>query len=148
MATKSILECEIDKLKKLSKYQLPNQFKKIGIWLFIISLISLFINAFSIDDLVIRATIKYGMLIGLLLASISKEKIEDELIVKLRMQSYTIAFIFGVVFTLMMPFVDYIFDYLFKSNEAVIKDMGDWQILFILLSFQIFYFEILKKIHK
>ncbi len=148
MATKSILECEIDKLKKLNKYQLPNYFKKIGIWLFIISFISLFINAFSINDLVIRAIIKYGMLIGLLLVSISKEKIEDELVVKLRMQSYTFAFIFGVMFTLMMPFVDYFFDYIFKTNEAVIKDMGDWQILWILLSLQVFYFEILKKIHK
>jgi hypothetical protein len=148
MTAKSILEYEIDKLKKLSKYQLPNQFKKIGMWLFIFSIISLFINAFSINDLLIKSIIKYGMLIGLLLASISKEKIEDELIVKLRMQSYSIAFIMGVVFTLMMPFVDYIIDYFFKTKEAAIKDMGDWQILFILLSFQIFYFEILKKIHK
>jgi hypothetical protein len=148
MAIKSILERKRNNLKKLNKYQLPNYFKKIGVGLFILALISLFINALSINNFEIRAIIKYGMLIGLLFISISKEKIEDELVTKLRMQSYTFAFIFGVIFTLLLPFIDYFFDYIFKTNEAMIKDMGDWQILWILLSIQVFYFEYLKRLHR
>ena len=148
MTIKSILERKRDNLKKLNKYQLPNYFKKIGVGLFILSFISLFINALSINDFEIRAIIKFGMLIGLLFISISKEKIEDELVTKLRMQSYTFAFILGVIFTLLLPFIDYFFDYIFKTNEAMIKDMGDWQILWILLSIQVFYIEHLKRLHR
>ncbi len=148
MTIKSILNCEREKLKEMDKYQLPNYFKKIGLGLFVISFISLFINAFSINAPEFRLMSRYGMLIGMLIISISKEKIEDELITKLRMQSYTFAFIAGVFFSLVMPFVDYLVDLLFQTNEALLKDMGDWQILWILLSVQVFYFETLKRLHK
>lgn len=148
MTIKSILECERKSLKEMDKYQLPNYFKKIGIGLVVISLISLFINAFSINASEFRSIAKYGMLIGMLLISISKETIEDELITRLRMQSYTLAFIAGVIFTLILPFMDYFVDIIFKADEAIFKDMGDFQILWILLSVQVFYFEFLKKLHK
>lgn len=148
MRVKSIMDYERKSLEKMKNLQLPHRFKVIGIWLFILSIVALFINKFSVNDLEIRAIVKYGMLIGLLLISISKEKIEDELITKLRMQSYTLAFIMGVIFTLLLPFVDYLIDLVFKTNEAVLKDLGDWQILWLLLSIQVFYFAILKKMHK
>lgn len=148
MTVKDILEWEINNLKKLNKFQLPHYYKKIGIWLFVVSFIALFINAFSLNDIEIRAIIKYSMLIGLLLISISKEKIEDELVIKLRMQSYTFAFIMGVISALLLPFVDYIFDYFLKTKEAIITDMGDWEILWILLCIQVLYFELLKRLHR
>ena len=148
MEIKSFWDCERKSLREMSKYQIPNRFKKIGVGLAIFSFISLLINSFSINTLEFREIAKYGMLIGMLLISISKEKIEDELITKLRMQSYTFAFIIGVIYSLILPFIDYFFDVIFKTDEAIIKDMGDFQILWILLSVQIFYFEILKKLHK
>lgn len=148
MILKSILSCERDKLEKLSKYQLPNYFKKIGVGLFIFSLIALFVNRFTINDFEIKVIIKYGMLIGLLFTSISKEKIEDELFIKLKMQSYTFAFIAGVCYVILLPFVDFLFDFILGNKEAMLKDVGDWQILFLLLSIQVFYFEFLKKLYK
>jgi len=148
MTLKSILDCERKSLKEMDKYQLPNYFKKIGVGLFVVSIISLFINAFSINVFLYREIAKYGMLIGMLLISISKEKIEDELITKLRMQSYTFAFIAGVFYALTLPFMDYFVDLIFQSDKAILKDMGDWQILWILLSVQVFYFEMLKRAHK
>ncbi|MCF8261867.1 MAG: hypothetical protein K9J12_13895 [Melioribacteraceae bacterium] len=148
MTVKSILDCERKNIKKLHKLQLPNYFKKVGYALFILSIVSMFINAFTVNDLMFREIVKLGMLIGLLLVSISKEEIEDELVKELRMQSYTFAFIAGVVFSLLMPFVDFIFDYFSSGNGAIVKDLGDWQILWLLLSIQVFYFEYLKKLHK
>ncbi len=148
MTLKSLLNCERKSLKEMGKYQLPNYFKKIGIGLFALSFLSLLINAFSINVFVYREIAKYGMLIGMLLISISKEKIEDELITKLRMQSYTLAFIAGVFFALILPFMDYFVDLLFQTDKANLKDMGDWQILWILLSVQVFYFETLKRAYK
>jgi len=148
MTLKSVLECERKSLGKMKKYQLPNQFKKIGLVLLIVAFISLFINRFTINDLEFRYISKYGMLVGLLLMSISKEKIEDELVSNLRMQSYTFAFIFGVIITLTNPFFSYIVDFFIKSTKPNTNGVGDWQILWLLLSIQVFYFEFLKRMHK
>ena len=148
MTAKPILDCEKNKFRNMKKIQLPYNYKKIGITLAIISFVLMFINAFTINNLEYREIIKYGILVGLLLISISKEFIEDELIEKLRMQSYTFSFIVGVIYTLVMPFIDYFVDLILKSGEATISEMGDWNTLWILLSIQVLYFEILKKSHK
>jgi Na+-transporting methylmalonyl-CoA/oxaloacetate decarboxylase beta subunit len=47
------------------------------------------------------------LLIGLLRISLSKEKIEDELIDSLRSQSYRLAFILAIVYSLVQPLVNY-----------------------------------------
>ena len=148
MTTRAFFNCERTKLGEMKNYQLPNRFKKIGIAIALISFASLFINKFSVNLPEYRLFARYGLLVGMLLISISKEKIEDELIAQLRMQSYTIAFVLGVVYTLALPFIDYFVDVLFKTNEAIIKDIGDFQILWILLCVQVFYFESLKRFHK
>jgi len=148
MTLKSVLDCERRSLEKMKKYQLPNRFKKIGFAILIISFISLFINKFFVNNLEFTLITKYGMLVGLLIASISKEKIEDELISNLRMQSYTFAFIAGVIITLTNPFFSYIVDFFIKAKESSSNEVGDWQILWLLLSIQVFYFEFLKRLHK
>lgn len=84
----------------------------------------------------------------MLLISISKSKIEDELIVKLRMQSYTFAFIMGLVYSLVLPFAGYFIDVIFNTDNAKIKDVSDFQILLFLLSVQVKYFEVLKRLHR
>lgn len=148
MRTKSFIESERNSLEKLSKYQLPNVFRKIGYLIFGIFFIALFLGKFFIDGLEIGIVLKYGMLIGLLLVSISKEKIEDELVTKLRMQSYAFAFISGVFFSLVLPLVDYLFDIIFDNGEPMFDALSDWSILWFLLSVQVFYFELLKRLHK
>ena len=145
MTTKSFLDCERNNLEKMKKYQLPNIYKKIGWGIFILSFIALFIAERDTD---FKMVAKYGMLVGLLMASISKEKIEDELIKTLRMQSYAFAFIAGVFLTITHPLFSYLANLLFDKQQEVFDNMGDWQILWILLSVQVFYFELLKRLHK
>jgi hypothetical protein len=92
MKIKSEQEEAIGKIEKITGYQLPNKFKIIGLVLCIISIFSISIIAFSLanfkyNDLLDRIA-KTVMVLGLLIISISKEKIEDELIAKIRMQSY------------------------------------------------------------
>jgi hypothetical protein len=118
--------------------------KRIGATIATISFVSLFINKFTVDVELIREICKYGMLIGLLIVSISKEKIEDEFIIQLRMQSYTFAFIAAVLMAFIQPFVNYAVDYAI-SGETVFKENGDFVILWMLLFCQVFYFELLKK---
>lgn len=149
MNVKSFVECERKSLEKMKRYQLPNSFKKIGIGLILISLIAFFVNKFSIENIDLKLTAKYGILVGLLLISISKEKIEDELITSLRMQSYTFAFIAGVIITLLTnPLFNYIANLISQKQQENFEGVGDWEILWILLSVQVFYFELLKRMNK
>ncbi len=145
MTIKSIVACELKSMDRLKTFQLPRGFKKVGLALLILSFVFLFLTTKGSDY---RFIAKSGMLIGLLLISISREKIEDELISKLRMQSYTFAFIAGVVYSVVLPFVDYFVDLVIKTKEVNLKDTGDFSILWILLFVQVFYFELLKRLHK
>ena len=149
MDVKSFMEYERKSLEKMKKYQLPNWFKKIGIGLILISIVAFFVNKFSIENIDIKLISKYGILVGLLLISISKEKIEDELITSLRMQSYTFSFIAGVIITLLTnPIFNFIANFISQRQEENFQEVGDWEILWILLSVQVFYFEFLKRMNK
>jgi hypothetical protein len=108
----------------------------------------MFVNAFLINNIDLKLAAKYGVLIGLLITSISKEKIEDELVAKLRMQSYTFAFVMGVVYAIALPLIDYLFETVLGKESAAVKDMGDFTILWMLLFVQVFFFHYLKRMHK
>lgn len=148
MASNTLLKHHGHSSNKFNKFQLPNQFKKVGIALFLFAFILLFVNKFSFESDQFRAILKYTMLIGILLISISKEKVEDELITNLRMQSYSLAFIAGVFITLILPFIDFSIDSIFNSESAKFKDVGDFEILLLLLATQIIHFESLKKFYQ
>ena len=64
------------------------------------------------------------------------------------MQSYSFAFIAGVLITLTNPFFSYLANTIFEKQQENFQGIGDWQILWILLSVQIFYFEFLKRMNK
>lgn len=145
MASKSVSNCERDSIQKFKKYQFPHSFKKVGIVIFACSFIALFANAFTVNILTVREIVKVGMLIGLLIVSISKEKIEDELIIKMRMQSYAFAFIAGVIFSLAQPVANYLVDVMLNAENPAFTPNGDFQILWILLSVQVLCFQHLKR---
>ena len=148
MNVKSKMECERRSLEKMKKYQLPNKFKKIGIGIIVLSVATIITNKLSIDNIDLTLIAKYGILLGLLVVSISKEKIEDELITNLRMQSYSFAFIAGVLITLTNPLFSYLANIVFEKQQENFQGIGDWQVLWILLSVQVFYFEFLKRMNK
>ena len=82
--------------------------------------------------------------IGLLIISISREKIEDELIAKIRMQSYHYAVLGTVLFYLAIPFVHFIIE-LLLSDKPTIEGSKDVSVLGVLLMMQILTFRKLKK---
>ena len=137
----------IDKLRKL---QLPNKVKKYGWALFILGFIAMFLFAFleTAKNTNLKLIAKYSMLVGLLIVSISKEKVEDELMKSLRMLSFTFAFIFAVLITITNPLFSYLANFVFTEQQEVFSGIGDWMILWLLLSVQVFYFESLKKMHR
>jgi cation transporter-like permease len=101
---------------------LPNSMKFVGIILSVLSLgagitfKSVYDNLDSND---LMALLTYtGMILGLLFLSLSREKIEDERVDKLRAQSMQFAFIFAVISTVTRPLIDFTFGDPIQIEEA------------------------------
>lgn len=147
MSIKKIIACERRSLEKVSKFQLPHHFKKMGWVLFIVSFISLFASSIITTDESLKSTIviivKYTMLIGLLMVSLAKEPIEDEFIKSMRMKSYMIAFTLGVIQTLIMPFITLGAETIVDGGSTL-KPVNDFFVLWVLLFCQILFFHVFK----
>ncbi|MFC4721317.1 hypothetical protein ACFO5O_03205 [Geojedonia litorea] len=138
--------CERTKLERfLNKVQLPHLYKSIGLAVVLLSFIGLTIIKFTQDNPDwVRPLLRQGMLIGLLVISLSREKIEDELIETLRSKSYALAFIISVVYTMLQPLVNYVVDLILVEKETP-KDIGYVQVLLFMLLIQVMFFELLKR---
>jgi len=121
----------------------PNYFKKIGIGtilslIFVLTPIIIFLKKYNPE-----AAENYkqlfailGMdiiLIGFLLYSGAKEKVEDELIAKVRLQSMALSFLFGVIWTIINPIVQYI------QNNKIVNPQGQNVILFMLIIYVVLF---------
>ncbi|MEZ4782179.1 MAG: hypothetical protein R2816_11700 [Flavobacteriaceae bacterium] len=146
MNLKKTTECERTKLESfLDKFQLPNVFKKIGLTILALSFLLLTIIKFTDSEpLWARPLLKQGMLIGLLIISISREKIEDELIQTLRSKSYSLAFIIGVIYIMLQPLTNQIVNFILGTSEAP-DNLGYVQVLLFMLLIQVGFFEVLKR---
>lgn len=148
MELKAKQEGDIEKINKITDFQLPNKFKIIGLVVFIVSMIlsillEIYFENNKYQDLFVRIA-KTGVVLGLLMISISKEKIEDELIAKIRMQSFNYAVIASVIVYLTMPFLNLAIVAYFSSIPKM-EGSKDVTVLAFLLTMQIFAFWKLKK---
>lgn len=141
------MECERNRFNKLIKFRLSHRFLKIGGVIVILSLISMFARAFVFesDYQWVKIISKQGLILGMLIMSISKDKVEDERLITFRSQSYAVAFIMGVVYTLILPYVEFGISNLVYSGGEVYKDLGDFQILIFMLMIQLLFYHNLKR---
>jgi hypothetical protein len=149
MEPKAKQEGDIEKIDKFTGYQLPNKFKIVGLVVFIASILSIItsLKLYMLDikyhELFERIALS-GSVLGLLIISISREKIEDELTVKIRMQSYNYAVIVTVLVYLLLPFIHFAIVLIF-SSMLKIEGSKDLSVLGVLLMSQIIAFRKLKK---
>ena len=148
MTIKSLLECERNNLGRFERFQLPSGYKKLGFILAISSLLLLLLSGLVSSIHNYKELLKFSLLVGLLIASISKDKNEDEFIIKLRMISYRFAFIIGIIEILLIPIAIRLIILLLDANESVSGHTGKFDTLFILLFVQVLMFEYLKKLYK
>ncbi|ADF53379.1 membrane protein [Zunongwangia profunda SM-A87] len=118
---------------------LPHKFKIVGYVLLAISLVLFIIS--SIDLIAVEnEIIKNGffdlVLIAFLVLALSKEKVEDERSMKLRLLAFAATFLYGVIFALISPFGSILF------NGSFEIDLQANQLLFtmFLWYFGVFYF--------
>ena len=147
MNTEKIMDCERNRLEKITNFRLPQYFYKVGIAIGAITIIMMFVRAFGMegDTEWLKHLLQKTLLVSMLLMSIASDKEEDELTVKLRMQSYTWAFITGVVYALVMPYVEFGVSNVVNNGGEAYKDLGDFQILIFMLMIQLMSYHTLKR---
>jgi hypothetical protein len=147
MNTKKIMDCERKRFEKIINFRLPHKFMTIGIAVAALSIIMMFVRAFVMegDTEWLKVLLQKSLLVGMLLMSISKDKEEDEMTITLRSQSYAIAFVIGVVYALVMPYVEFGVSNVVNSGGEVLKDLGDFQVLLFMLLIQLMFYHNLKR---
>ena len=134
---------EATKIEKWSRFQLPNQYKRIGWGIIIGSFLLMLAKGFFEEPLWVKPVLRNLMIIGFLMVSISKEKIEDEYIVSMRATTYRLAIIMGTLYALAVPYIDYAVSYLFTKESEM--QFSYFQVILFILLIQIMYFNILKR---
>jgi hypothetical protein len=139
-------KCERTKLEQfLNKVQLPNSYRKVGFGIVVVSFIVLVVFKFiEGEPLWTKQFLKQAMIIGLLIISLAKEDIEDELIETLRSKSYALAFIIGVGYTMLQPLANYVVDLILDKTNAP-TEIGYVQVILFMLLIQVGFFEVLKR---
>jgi hypothetical protein len=147
MNTKKLIDCERNRFHKLINFRLAHSFFRIGIAIAAIAIISMFIRAFLMegDTEWMKSLAKQGLLLGMLVMSISKDKEEDEMTIALRAQSYAIAFVVGVLYALILPYIEFAVSNAVHSGGEAFKTLGDFQVLIFMLMIQLLFYHNLKR---
>ena len=147
MNTEKFVECERNRFYKLINFRLPHRFMSVGIAIVLLSIIMMFVRAFAMegDTIWLKLLLQKTLLVGLLIMSLSKDKIEDEMTITLRAQSYAIGFVIGVLYALIMPYVEFGVSNVVNSGGESFKDLGDFQVLLFMLMIQLMFYHNLKR---
>ena len=149
MSKSSLCESERNKIEKMNKFQLSQKFKKIGYYIVIATFISMLIRKIvDVDVFWVKEMLRSLLLLGMLIISISKDKIEDEFIESLRAQSYRLAFVLTVLYALIQPYIEYVVDFLLNDNPKDFGSFSYFQVLTFMLVIQIAFFEQLKRMNR
>ena len=145
MNLKKINECERSRLERWSQFQLSHKWKRIGIVVCLVAFgILTGLKFMEGEFLVHRFVLRRALLIGLLIISLSKDRIEDEMIVSIRAKSFTLAFVLAVLYALIQPLVNALVFYVMDSKD-ISNSFSYFQVLAFMLLIQIMFFEVLKR---
>lgn len=147
MNTKKIMESERQRFVKIINFRLPHKFMTIGIAVAALSIIMMFVRAFALDgeNEWLRVITKQGLLVGMLIISISRDRVEDEMTITLRAQSYAVAFVIGVVYALIMPYIELGVSNVVHSGGEAFKELDNFQVLSFMLLIQLMFYHNLKR---
>ena len=147
MDMEKFVDCERNRFQKLIKFRLSHRFMSIGIAIVVLSILAMFLRAFVMegDTVWLKLLLQKTVIVGMLIMSLAKDKIEDEMTITLRAQSYAIAFVVGVLYALIMPYVEFGVSNVVHSGGEAFKDLGDFQVLLFMLMIQLMFYHFLKR---
>lgn len=132
--------------KELNLVQLPATFKRPALVLSFLLFAAFFMVRWMTEGTSIASEISSKLLlISLLVVSISKEYQEDERIQSIRAHSYSLAFVFGVLYAIVQPYINFGVEAILHPEGAIYEELPLFVILWFMLVVQIAYFHMLKK---
>lgn len=117
---------------------LPNYYKKIGlaiIGIFIVIIVLSSNNVINVEKDLLKYITDSILLIAFLLIALSKDKIEDELTIVIRLRAFTATFIFGVMITIIDPYVNLLFEGIFYSERTATELLSGMFIYYFIMLF-------------
>jgi hypothetical protein len=148
MKEQGFIERERNSLDRLVRFRLPNYYKRIGIVSFLLLLVTLITFKFTeTEPEWVNAIVRQLTLLCLWMISFSKDKVEDEMIALFRSQAYAFAFLIGVFYAMVQPYVSYGIDLLLQRDDPQVA-MDYVRILSFMLLIQILSFETLKRLNR
>jgi hypothetical protein len=128
------------KARKENLHLLPNRFKKAGLTLIVLAfVVGIVLKLMSLDLLQTQKEL-YRMLtlssvnLGLLIIALSKDSIEDEMTIAIRLKAMAWAFTWAVFYVILSPIIDL----LFKDPIGVLT--GQQVIMSMLFVYMIMYY--------
>lgn len=122
---------------------LPAPFKKVAFGLMTLSILLIILaasNLLSTNKEIVMTFAKIELLISLLMLALTKNKVEDELTIKLRLKALASSFIFGTVYVIAIPLVNLLL------NETYFTDKGATEVIIaMLLYYFLIFYTMLKK---
>lgn len=102
---------------------LPSSFKKFAFGILALSILLAILtlgHLLAIPKDLLKTVCGTGLLIGLLLLALSKDEHEDEFSQRIRLTAFASAFIFGVAYAIIQPFVNYLLkgQYAFENTAT------------------------------
>lgn len=139
--------CEAEK-RRIDKMhlQLPHVYKKVGISAFTISMLVLLSTKFIDGESdTFKMVLRQFIIASMLVIAISKEKVEDEMIMKIRHRAFTLSFIWAVIYALVQPYINYGVALIIRPEKAVYEEFGTFIILWFMLAIYLLYFHVMKR---
>ena len=147
MENSSFCDKETKMLNKFYNFQLANSYKKLGYYIAFGTFGLMIAKKFFEEPDWVKPALKVLLLIGMLVISLSKDKVEDELIDSLRSKSYRLAFIMGVLYALVQPIVNFAVGSVL-NQDAELAGFDYFQVLFFMLLVQLMMFWQLKRFYR
>ena len=146
---------EYEKIMKIIDFRLPHKFKKIGYFgaasILVFLIVYKFLGANNLP-LILKDVLRTLMLLFLLIASLSKEVIEDEFNKYVKFQSYVLAFVCAAAYCIFLPLITVVLDVIITkvTGDGIISfyNISSFEVIFILMGFQLLYFETIKRLER
>lgn len=140
-------------LHRVINFKFPHAYRKIGIVIGGGLLFGLIISKFTgHDHMLNKDFIRTLMLLPLLVAALSEEKEEDEYTEHLRGQSFIIAFVCALSYSILIPLIAFALDALIVKvsgdGQTSFYEISSFEVMFSIICFQILFFEVLKRLDR
>jgi len=138
-------------MNAILNFRLSHGFKKLGLAGAILIFLFLFGYKFMGNNtLIVKDVLRTLILFFMLLASLSKDKLEDEYSKHIRFQSFLVGFVVATVYSIVIPLIAIVLDFVITkiagNGSVSFYEISAFEVMFIMLGIQLLSLETLKRL--